>query len=82
MPEPHTSQAVRVRDDVHGPQTYSSLHDAMVALLTRYPEAVLSDLDFETEPVIWVWPSNTASMHATPDDAVACIAPEAHAHAV
>jgi hypothetical protein len=60
-------------------EAYPTLHAAMVALLTRYPEAVFSDGDFDHEPTIWVWPSNTASMHAAPDDAVARIEEMTHA---
>jgi hypothetical protein len=55
------------------PEPYPTLHDAMQALLARYPEAVFSDVDFDQDPVLWVWPSNTASMHARPRDAVAWI---------
>jgi hypothetical protein len=55
------------------PEDFASLQDAMTALLARYPEAVFSDVDFAADAVIWVWPSNTASMHAAPADAVAWI---------
>lgn len=47
-----------------------TLADAMALLVARYPEAVFSDIAFEEE-CIWVWPSNTASMHANPGEAVA-----------
>ena len=33
-------------------------------------EAVFSDIEW-TEPTIYVWPSNTASMHADPAQAIA-----------
>jgi hypothetical protein len=56
---------------------YPTLHDAMCALLARYPEAVFSDVDFDDAPVIWVWPSNTASMHAEPAEAVAWLRADA-----
>jgi hypothetical protein len=62
------------------PEPYPTLNDAMVALLARYPEAVFSDVAFDDDPVIWVWPTNTASMHARPADAVAWLREEtAHA---
>lgn len=50
---------------------YPTLQDAMTALLARYPEAVFSDIDFDHEPTIWVWPSNDASKHADERQAVA-----------
>ena len=49
----------------------ATLQDAMTVLVTRYPEAVFSDIDFDAEPTIWVWPSNAASQHADPAHAVA-----------
>jgi hypothetical protein len=52
-------------------RVYPTLHAAMVAVLAHYPEAVFSDGDFDHDPRIWVWPSNTASMHAAPAEAVA-----------
>jgi hypothetical protein len=58
------------------PEPYPTLHAAMVVLLARYPAAVFSDVDFDHDPVIWVWPSNTASMHARPEGAVAWLRQE------
>lgn len=57
-------------------ETAATLHDAMTVLLARYPEAVFSDVEW-TEPVIWVWPTNAASQHANPAEAIACLTREA-----
>jgi hypothetical protein len=51
-------------------ETAATLEAAMALLVARYPEAVFSDVEW-TEPTIYVWPSNTASMHADPAQAVA-----------
>ena len=52
-------------------ETAATLQDAMTLLVARYPEAVFSDIDFDAEPTIWVWKTNTASMHADPAQAIA-----------
>lgn len=52
---------------------FPTLADAMVALVARYPEAVFSDIDFDHEPTIWVWPTNAASQQADPAEAVAWV---------
>jgi creatinine amidohydrolase/Fe(II)-dependent formamide hydrolase-like protein len=58
-------------------EIFPTLHDAMTALLERYPEAVFSDHEWPRREPIWVWPTNTASMHADPAQASAWIhAPE------
>jgi hypothetical protein len=48
----------------------ATLQDAMTVLVARYPEAVFSDVEW-TEPTIWVWRTNTASMRADPAQAIA-----------
>jgi len=53
----------------------ATLHDAMTLLLARYPEAVFSDIEWTHESTIWVWPSNAASQHADPAEAVAWLRP-------
>ena len=58
--------------DEHAP----TLQDAMTVLVGRYPEAVFSDIDFDDEPTIWVWPSNAASQHADPATVVAWLREE------
>ena len=52
----------------------------MTVLVGRYPEAVFSDIDFDAEPTIWVWPSNAASQQADPAHAIAWLREES-AHA-
>jgi hypothetical protein len=52
---------------------FPTLDAAMAALVARYPEAVFSDIDFDHEPTIWVWPSNAASQRADPAEAVAWV---------
>jgi hypothetical protein len=65
---------IRVRDlDSRQDECYATLADAMDALVARYPEAVFSDIDFEHEPTIWVWPSNDASKYADEREAVASL---------
>ena len=51
----------------------------MTALVARYPEAVFSDIDFEHEATIWVWPTNDASKHADERQAVASMRREGRA---
>lgn len=59
-------------------ETFSTLDEAMEALLERYPEAVFSDLEWPLGEPIWVWPTNAASQRADPAQASAWIhAPEA-----
>ncbi|HEY5868432.1 MAG TPA: hypothetical protein VI542_23210 [Candidatus Tectomicrobia bacterium] len=72
-----TPAPVRVTE-THAPHdaTYPTLEAAMAALVARYPEAVFSDIDFDHEPTIWVWPSNAASQHADEREAVAWIRQE------
>ena len=58
-------------------ERFATLDEAMTALLERYPEAVFSDHEWPLGEPIWVWPTNTASMHADPAQASAWIhAPE------
>jgi hypothetical protein len=52
-------------------ESVPTLHDAMVVLVARYPEDVFSDIAFDAEPTIWVWPSNAASQNADPAQAMA-----------
>lgn len=52
-------------------ETAPTLEDAMQVLVARYPEAVFSDIDFDHEATIWVWPSNAASQEADTARAVA-----------
>jgi len=62
---------IRITDLFQPTDEYApSLHDAMVLLLDRYPDAVFSDIEW-TEPTIWVWPSNAASQTADPAQAIA-----------
>jgi hypothetical protein len=62
---------IRITDLFQPTDEYAAtLHDAMVRLLDRYPEAVFSDIEW-TEPTIWVWPSNAASQSADPAKAIA-----------
>ena len=71
MPTPDTP--VHVTDTASGEATYPTLAFAMTVLVARYPEAVFSDIDFDHEPTIWVWPTNDASTHADEREAVANI---------
>lgn len=65
---------IRVTDlDSRQDDCYPTLQDAMTALAARYPDAVFSDIDFDHEPTIWVWPTNDASKHADERDAVAAL---------
>jgi hypothetical protein len=64
---------VHVTDHDYGEATHPTLQDAMTVLVARYPEAVFSDIDFDHEPTIWVWPTNDASKHADEREAVAWI---------
>ena len=66
---------IRISDTGRHPvlEDFPTLQEAMTALVARYPEAVFSDIDFEHEPTIWVWPSNAASQQADERDAVAWI---------
>lgn len=58
-------------------EMFETLHDAMTALLERYPDAVFSDIEWPQREPIWVWPSNAASQRADPAQASAWIhAPE------
>ena len=59
-----------------GDETAATLQAAMTLLVGRYPEAVFSDITFEAEPTIWVWPSNAASQNADPAQAVAWLREE------
>ena len=68
---------VHVTDATCGEATYPTLQDAMTALVARYTQAVFSDIDFDHEPTIWVWPTNDASKHADARQAVASICREA-----
>ena len=63
-----------------GDETAATLQAAMTLLVGRYPEAVFSDIAFDAEPTIWVWPSNAASQHADPARAIAWLREES-AHA-
>jgi hypothetical protein len=49
----------------------ATLQDAMALLMARYPEAVFSATDFDQEPRIWMWETNTASMQADTAQAIA-----------
>ena len=67
---------VHVTDAAYGEATFPTIQAAMTVLVARYPEAVFSDIDFEHEATIWVWPTNDASKHADERQAVASICRE------
>jgi hypothetical protein len=51
-------------------EVVATLEEAMTLLLTRYPDAVFSDIEW-TEPTIWVWRTNALSQRADPAQAIA-----------
>jgi hypothetical protein len=66
-----TVMAILITDLLQPHDEYApTLHDAMVLLLERYPEAVFSDIEW-TESIIWGWRTNAASQHADPVQAIA-----------